>query len=378
MNLQAYITRSGSFLPNAAIENDEMEDYLGTIGGRKSKSRRIVLRSNRITSRYYAMNRDGVATHSNAEMVAQAIRSELDEPEIRSIDLLCCGTSSPDQLMPSHALMVHGLLPETANIEVISPSGVCCSGMHALKYAYMAVKLGEAKKAVVPGSERPSRLMRSENFNEEPGTVERLNSHPCLAFEKDFLRWMLSDGAGFFLLEDGPTKQGTSLRIDWIDACSFANENEVCMYQGGEKIDGKLTSYKDYSSKETQQKDLFSIKQDVRLLEQKIRQLGCGKLSQASRERGLESKEVTYFLPHISSMYFADKLDVGLRKVNFAIDQEKWFTNLPRVGNVGSASIYLMLDELIKTKSLVKDDKILLWVPESARFSYVFVLLTVV
>ena len=44
-------------------------------------------------------------------------------------------------MMPSHACMVHGWLPELGSIEVVSPSGVCCAGMHALKYAYMAVKL---------------------------------------------------------------------------------------------------------------------------------------------------------------------------------------------------------------------------------------------
>ena len=79
-------------------------------------------------------------------MTALAIRALFnnDPGRLKHIELLSCGTSSPDQMMPSHAVMVHGWLPETGAIEVVSPSGVCCAGMHAFKYAYMAVKTGDA------------------------------------------------------------------------------------------------------------------------------------------------------------------------------------------------------------------------------------------
>ena len=58
--------------------------------------------------------------------------------------------------------------------------------------------------------------------------------------------------------------------------------------------------------------------------------------------------------------------------------EEKWFTNLVQVGNIGAASIFLMLEELHKSDKLKKGQKVLLLVPESARFSYAFSLLTVV
>ena len=59
------------------------------------------------------------------------------------------------------------------------------------------------------------------------------------------------------------------------------------------------------------------------------------------------------------------------------IPEEKWFTNLTQVGNVGSASIYLMLEEIFSSGRLKIGDKLLLMVPESARFSYSYALLTV-
>jgi 3-oxoacyl-[acyl-carrier-protein] synthase-3 len=52
--------------------------------------------------------------------------------------------------------------------------------------------------------------------------------------------------------------------------------------------------------------------------------------------------------------------------------------NLSRVGNVGAASVYLMVDELFHSGKLKKGEKIFLLVPESSRFSYMYALMTVV
>src|ERR1035438_5784738 len=155
---EVYIVRTASFFPNDPVSNDEMEAYLGYINKYPSKSKRIVLRNNGIKRRFYALTKDGEVTHTNAKLTAKAIKALFkDDPELlRSTELLVCGTSSPDQLMPSHAVMVHGELPETNSIEVVSPAGVCCAGMHALKYAYMAIKTGDVQTAVSTGSERLS------------------------------------------------------------------------------------------------------------------------------------------------------------------------------------------------------------------------------
>ena len=53
---EVYITRVSSFLPNRVVENDNMEQYLGLIGDKPSRTRSIVLRQNGIKKRYYALN----------------------------------------------------------------------------------------------------------------------------------------------------------------------------------------------------------------------------------------------------------------------------------------------------------------------------------
>ena len=108
---EVYITKTGKYLPNEAISNDEMEDYLGLINEVASKARRIILRNNKIVSRYYALDKDGNSTHNNAELTRNAIAELFDNSfSAQDMELLSCGTSTPDNFLPSHAAMVHGLL----------------------------------------------------------------------------------------------------------------------------------------------------------------------------------------------------------------------------------------------------------------------------
>lgn len=376
---EVYITRTSHFLPNNPVSNDEMENYLGCISEQASKSRRIVLRNNGIQNRYYAIDKNGRGTHTNAEMVSLAIKNLIPTAEeLKEIDLLACGTSTPDQMMPSHGVMVHGWLPESGTIEVVSPSGVCCSGMHAYKYAYMSLKLGESKKAICSGSERLSRVLHADQFEVELQKMGELETNPYLAFEKDFLRWMLSDGAATFLMQTEKSKEGLSLRVDWIEAYSFANEAETCMYMAADKLeDGSVKSYMDYSPQELNEQSILSIKQDVKLLGENIVKLGFKKLETALKSRGIKADDITFFLPHMSSYFFEDKIAAMLDECDYHIPKERWFTNLKTIGNVGAGSIYLMVDELFNSGKLKVGDKVLLAVPESSRFSYVFSLLTV-
>ena len=201
---EVYINNTSCFLPNDPVSNEEMEDYLGYINKTPSRSKAIVLRNNGIKRRFYALTKEGKSTHTNAQMTALAVKSLFkNNPEaIKDVELLSCGTSSPDQLMPSHGVMVHGWLPETNSFEVVSPSGVCCSGMHAFKYAYLATKTGDVQLAVATGSERISRSLMASNFEDEAQKLKELSDDPYISFEKEFLRWMLSDGAAAFLLSN--------------------------------------------------------------------------------------------------------------------------------------------------------------------------------
>ena len=184
-----YITRLSKYLPNEAIANDEMESVLGMVNGKPSKARAIVLRNNGIKTRYYAF-RNGRKTHSNSQLAAQAIRGLFDKQlPIEKLELITTGTTSPDQLLPSHAAMVHGELG-IHPVELISASGACCCSIQAMKYAFMAIGSGLANTAASAGSERLSHWMHASRFQLEAENLARLEENPFIAFEKDFTPWI--------------------------------------------------------------------------------------------------------------------------------------------------------------------------------------------
>jgi 3-oxoacyl-[acyl-carrier-protein] synthase-3 len=379
MNESVYINRIAKVLPGKPVNNDEMEEYLGFIEGEKSRSKALILRSNKINTRYYACDKEGNSTHSNAELTAEAVRGLCTNGfTLDDIELLTSGTTSPDQILPAHGLMVHGLL-KSKPIEAISFSGSCCSAMNALKYAHMSILTGNTNNAVTTGSEKLSAWMSAQNFAEETQRLKELEENPIIGFEKDFLRWMLSDGAAAVLLSNTPNKEGLSLKIEWIEICSFANEVEACMYVAAEKdSEGNLHGWSEYKPKEWLEKSIFSMKQDARLLDKHIAQLGTKKYVELFKKHHVDPQSIDWFLPHISSEYFRSKVDDEMKKYGVELPQEKWFVNLSRVGNVGAASIFLAIEELLTSGKLQKGHKIALTVPESARFSYANAILTVV
>jgi 3-oxoacyl-[acyl-carrier-protein] synthase-3 len=371
-----YITRTASFLPHDPVANDDIETYLGMVGGRPSRIRRIILGRNGINSRHYALG-PGRERLTNAALVARAVRALLPGDDLAELRLLACGTTSPDQILPGHASMVHGELG-IGPVETYSFSGACNAGMQALKTAFLSVGSGNAPNAVATGSERMSAQLTADKFAAELEKILEVRKNGYIAFEKDFLRWMLSDGAGALLMEPAPDPARNSLKVEWVEMVSFAGELEPCMYAGGVKSGSTLIGYHDLDPAEWMANSVFAIRQDVKLLERHIVPKAVEFVTGLVDRGAFDPAAITWFLPHLSSAFFADRIREGLAAAGIGIAADAWFTNLDRVGNVGSASVYLMLDELVRSGRLAAGDKILVCSPESARFSYAAALLTAV
>jgi len=376
----AYINGLGVCLPNKPVHNQQIESLLGMIGQAPSPVRDVILDRNGIKWRYYAIDpATGKPTHSNAELTVEAVRSLAAATGLAlgDMDLLACGTSSPDQAIPSHAAMVHGLLGGPP-IEVVSTGGVCCSGMAAMKYACANLWAGLNRTAVVTGSELISPALRASQFPEVG--AQALRDNPYLAFSREFLRFMLSDGAGAVLIEDRPRPGQTALRIDWLELRSYANELAACMYSGALKQpDGTLRSWRlaEDDAATAFHKGYFNLCQDVNLLSENIVPTAGRFFADVRRRHALEAKDVRWLVPHISSMFFQQPLYEEMAKAGFELPPDRWFMNLKYKGNTGAASIFIMLEELCKSGKLRPGDTILCAVPESARFTYACLHLTV-
>ncbi|MGD9842569.1 MAG: beta-ketoacyl-ACP synthase III [Steroidobacteraceae bacterium] len=380
MSESVYITGTSSFLPNAPVTNDQMERILGQLGDKPSRARPTVLRSNGIQTRHYCIDPDTLEpTHNNAALTAAAVRLlAQDGFDLNQLECLACGTSIADQLMPNHASMVHGELG-LPPLEVVATTGVCLSGLASVKYAYMAVASGVHRNAIATGSELSSAMMSVRNLQVE-SDASRLDVNPELAFDRDFLRWMLSDGAGALLMEPQPRAGQLNLRIDWIEMFSYAGTMETCMYAGAVKVpDGKVTGWARFTPAERERHTIMAVRQDVKLLNEHVMYYTVQKpLETLVQKRGLQASKIDWFLPHYSSKFFRDKVLAHMVNAGVAVPQERWFTNLPTKGNTGSASMYIIIDELLRSGRLAKGQRLMTYVPESGRFATGFMHMTVV
>ena len=166
--LFVYITKTSTYMPGEAVDNDTMESILGYVGGRPSRSRQVVLRNNGIKQRYYVLDpQTGIPRFTNAQITAEAIKGLVgDGFTLDTMECLSTGTTMPDQLMPNHGVMVHGELGNKP-CEVVSTAGICLAGLTALKYAYLSVLAGASRNAVATASEVPSPVLHARNFDAE-------------------------------------------------------------------------------------------------------------------------------------------------------------------------------------------------------------------
>jgi 3-oxoacyl-[acyl-carrier-protein] synthase III len=365
-----FVTGCGAFLPGEPVSGDQAERLLGCVDGRPSRLRRRVLAANGIATRHYALDPQGNTTMLNEELAARAVTAALAERGITLADvgMLAAGTTQGDVLVPGFASMVHGRLGG-GPLETLSAGGVCCSGMAAFKAAAAAVRLGEHPVAVAVGSELVSRSLKASRYaGPEPG------------FDAEFLRWMLSDGAGAVVLEGEPRPAGPSLRVDWVHLASYAHEHPTCMYAGtgDTRSPGAGGTWLDQPTiAAAEAAGLLRLRQDTRALPGLV-ELGVAELARLTLRGLVDPARVDHLLCHYSSEHFRPEIHRLLEATGLAIPRERWFTNLPTRGNTGAASIFVMLEECWRTGRFRPGDRVLLMVPESGRFTVAFAHLTCV
>jgi 3-oxoacyl-[acyl-carrier-protein] synthase-3 len=357
----SYITCTGSHLPGEPVDNGSINRYLGRVLG-ESRVREKILAVNGIQTRHYALDERQNPTHSIYEMASEAVKDCLSQlSSSPRVDYLSAGTTYAPTLAPGISSLLHDQLSRDHvidhSVEINSNSGICSSGAQAIVNAARAVKAGEAKAAVCVGVEQSSIGLRSKAFRtvyDIPAILRNVRTSRW--FMAVFLRFMLSDGAGAFLLEPQPREGGVSLNVNWTYSRSFANQAPLCM--------------------RLQSRPLM-LTQDVKILARYMAPLSKEAVTGALCEHDETLEAYSVVLPHMSSYYF----ESSVRKIMAELSPNRevpYWTNLRTAGNTGAASIYIMLDEYLKTRPVKSGDRILLFVPESGQFNYVLISLTVV
>ena len=360
-----YINALGKFLPGPPIPNEEIEDYLGRIHDKHSRARQRILKQNGILTRHYAIDRNQQSLYSNAEMAAHAVVDLYRKANLSpaQTDFLGVATSQGDYPLPGFASMVHGEL-KTPPCEIATFHGVCASGVMALRAATLQVNDGRTS-AVACASEFSSRLFKATRF-------EAQGSGP-LDFDTEFLRWMLSDGAGAALLQPNPAK--LALEVEWIEIVSHANRFDPCMWVGPPRHGPSWLDYPSYAAAD--RAGAINLRQDIRMLDDVVHCAVDGALNLVRQGR-LNPASIDWVVAHYSSHLFREQSHERAAQGGLNIALDRWFTNLYTKGNIGAASIFVQLEELFYSGRLTPGERVFCLVPESGRFTFAYMMLKVV
>jgi len=368
---EGFITGAGAFLPGAPVGNDRMEEHLGRIQGRASLFGKKALRWNGVESRHYAMAPDGSVSHTNAGMCALAVERALEDAGlgIGDLSMLATATTQGDFIVPGHAAMVHAALG-AGPLEIASMQSVCGSSLMAAKAAWLSVRAGEHDVAAACAGEFSSRWFRP-SFYEGTALVD---AEGRLRPEADFLRFTLSDGAGAIVIE--PRPRPGALKIRFIDIVSLASRFDPCMWAGStiaDRADAK-TAWSHAGPRAAHAAGAIALLQDFELLKKVIRAWVGVYLEKVDAGR-IVPAEIDWALVHYSAKSLRAEIVSLLTDTAGMIPEEKWFSILREKGNVGAASIWLMLEALLASGRVEPGQKILCVVPESGRALVGFMML---
>src|SRR5262249_40795023 len=171
-----------------------------------------------------------------------------------------------------------------------------------------AVALRQRRNAVVVGSELVSRSLKASRFARSgeralpDERLERLRGS-YRDFDADFLRWMLSDGAGGVVIEDRPPSGKPSLPIDWIELKSYAHEFETCMYTGLAHKRSPLAgnTWLDFETiTDADRAELMRVRQDTEVLPQIVK-LGVEEYLRLIRQGRIVPEKLDHLCLHYSS-----------------------------------------------------------------------------
>ena len=306
MTVYSRIVGTGSYLPPRRLSNADLVDQLAA-DGVESSDEWIVERTG-IRARHFADT--GVFSSDLAfEACKNALQAAGKRPQ--DIDLIIVATSTPDMVFPSTACILQHKLAQLdadaagiAGVPAFDVQAVCAGFIYAMSVADAMIRAGNARCALVVGSEVFSRLL---DFKDRT---------TCVLF---------GDGAGAVVLEssDKPGILATDIHADGKHVGLLCVPGHV---QNGQILGDPV------------------LKMDG----QGVFKLAVGVLEATARtvldKAGLTDADLDWLVPHQANIRIiqstAKKLKLPMEKVILTVAEH---------GNTSAASIPLALDAGVRS-----------------------------
>ncbi len=305
----AIITGTGSFLPEKRLTNEDLSRMVDT--NDEWITQRTGIKERRIAG----------PSESTATLAAHAARRAVDAAglEPTDIDLVLCGTITPEMAFPSTACFVAAALGMTTT-PAFDIAAACSGFIFTLETGVSFIKAGRYKNVLVIGAETLSRI------------TDYKDRSSCILF---------GDGAGAVVLQrSNDPKKGviySSLHADgsgWELLCCKPGSRfpieETLVSEGSQYI--KLRGREVYK---------FAVQRFEELIEDAMRQ--CE----------LTPETISLIVPHQENQRV---IDSAMGKLG--LGPEKAFVNIDKFGNTSAASIPIALDEAVRTGRIKPGDTI--------------------
>lgn len=313
------ITGTGSALPGRIVTNKELEQMVET-------SDEWIRERTGIGERHVSVGETVVT------LASEAARKALEQAGKRAeeIDLILVATCSPEQYLPCCACQVQADIG-AVNALAFDVNAACSGFLFALNTADAYLRTGLAENALIIGSEVLSKL------------VDWTDRSSCILF---------GDGAGAVVVEQCEVSSGILGRALHSDGAGGG-----VLQCGAREL---TTPYARTSATKTDQNQPMDGREHfIQMDGQEVYRFATRRVPQCIEEAlsdaGLTVPDIDLFVLHQANARIIDAVAKRLHA-----DRKKFPTNLERVGNLSSASIPVLLDELHKQGKLHRGDRIVL------------------
>lgn len=292
------IVATGLYVPEGVVTNDDLTRTLDTSD--EWITRRIGIRERRFVA-------DGMAT---SDMSIAAAQQALDRAELDPADLdaIIVTTFTPDQPLPSTALMVKDALDAPRAIPLDLPQTACVGGIYGILVGAHLLQNEAFANILVIGADSGSRVTDPL----DRGT-----------------RVFFGDAAGAALLR--PTAGGFGL-LSWDTGSALSYEVEIPA--GG-------------SRRPTSQETLDERGQFLKMNGKAVWNVATDRLPysirQAALRAGIRLDEVQHFLLHQANLNIINETVASL-----GISADRVPLTVERLGNTGAASMFTVLHDTME------------------------------
>ncbi len=289
----SHIVGVGSYFPERSVSNNELAKTVDTTD-------EWILKRTGISHRYFAGEGENTAS-----MASESAKAAMEHGNVRAkdIDLIILATTTPDNIFPATAAAVQHRLgvPPCAFFDV---QAVCSGFIYALAMADNMLKLGQAKRALVIGSEIYSKILDWEDRS------------TCVLF---------GDGAGAIVLESVPESEAGVLSTHLYGDGAYYNS----LY-----VDGGVTNKGGSGYVCMDGAEVFRV--------------AVNKMSEAMQvalsHNNYASSDLDWFVPHQANIRIMSKIAESLN-----LPPERVVSTISQHANISAATIPVALDYAVKS-----------------------------